>query len=136
MANKFLVPVVPSSVLTASHQIYVGCSISNASYLFPCKLHQLQRAQYYYLIQWIFSFKSLLFAFIHYLCVFTSDEQEPACSLKSALAKMTHCFTAAVIALFQGEYCPCSSFFIGLNKWKVPNPGSMVTVEGQFSQDW
>jgi len=41
--------------------IYLVCSKSNASYLFPCKLPQIQRVQNHYLTVHILSYKTLFF---------------------------------------------------------------------------
>jgi len=39
----------------------VGCSECTASYLFPWKLEEIQRAQYHYVIEQILSYKALFF---------------------------------------------------------------------------
>ena len=59
---------------------YVVCSESNASYLFPWKLQEIQRAQQQYLIEQILSYKTLFFIIVkNYLCIFASDEQKLMC---------------------------------------------------------
>ena len=37
---------------------------------------------------------------------------------------MTRCFTAAMMALLLGKCCPCSSSFIGQNRWKSEGTNS------------
>ena len=60
---------------------------------------------------------------------------------KSAPVEMTCCFTAAMMVLLLGRYCPHSPSFISLNRWKSggltpsPNLEYMVGMIGQFSQD-
>jgi len=54
---------------------YIGCLKSNASYLFPWKLQQIQRAQKHYLIEQILSYETLFFNTVNTI----SHEQEPAC---------------------------------------------------------
>jgi hypothetical protein len=54
----------------------------------------------------------------HWLCIFTSDEQESACcSHKAAPAEDTHFLTAVMMVSLSGKCCPHSPF-IGLNRWK------------------
>ena len=48
-------------VAEADEEIYVGCSKSNASYLFPRKLQQTRRAQKHCLIEQILSCKTQFF---------------------------------------------------------------------------
>jgi len=49
---------------------------SNASYLFPWKLQQMQRAQYHYLIEQILSYKTLVFNKVTTISIITTDELE------------------------------------------------------------
>jgi len=50
-----------SNLLASLDSIYVGCSKSNASYLFPWKMHCMQRAQQLRLIEKILCYKIQLF---------------------------------------------------------------------------
>ena len=61
---------------------YIGHFESNASYLFPWTLQQVQRAQQHYLVEQILSYEALIFQHSHYhqLCIFTSHVQEPSCN--------------------------------------------------------
>jgi len=62
--------------------VYVDCSENNACYLFLWKLQQILRAQKCCLIEQILSYKILFFNITNgrwWLCIFTSEEQEPSC---------------------------------------------------------
>jgi len=51
---------------------------------------------------------------------FDSDEQEPACHVpKNLHQRVTHCFTAAEMALLLGKCCPCSPSSISLRRSNV-----------------
>ena len=87
--------------------IYTGGITFGSAYLFPWKLHQMQRAQSHYLIEHILSYTTL-FQHSHHqqLCIFTSNEQElhdalikictsggDPLSLLPLLQRTTHCLT-------------------------------------------
>ena len=67
------------SAYTNTHMHWhIGCCESNTSHLFPWKLQQIQRTQKHYLIEKILS---TIFQHSHHqeLCIFASNEEEPAC---------------------------------------------------------
>lgn len=56
--------------------IYIGHYKSNASYIFPRKLKQIQRPKKYYLLEAIFIYKVLFSNIVNITYIFTSNEQE------------------------------------------------------------
>lgn len=83
---------------------YAGHSESNSSYLSLWKRQQIQRAQWYYLMEQILSYKMVFFRSPHqWLCGFPSDEQDPPChtstgdtpSLLAGFTRTTHLLNRA-----------------------------------------
>jgi len=92
----------PSKV-TYTRLIYVGLSISNASYLFPWKQPQIQRAQYHYLIEQILSYKTLFFNIV----ITTSY------AFSLVMNKSLHA-TLVKICTSRGDHCHCHQY------WNTP----------------
>ena len=75
----------------------------------------------------------------HYLCTFTSNEQEPAChTLQSAPAETTLCFTAAVTAITRKRFPMHTHLSSAQTDWRkeAPNVDYAEGVVRQPSQDW
>ena len=88
--------------------IYMGCSESNASYLFPWKLQQMQRTQEHYLIEQILSYRTLFFNTVSTISSAISPEQELACHSCKNLHQWRWC-TAAVATVEKHHPLPhCS----------------------------
>jgi len=98
---------------------YMGYSKSNASCLSPWKWQQILRAQEYYLIEKILSYKTIFFNIVTIISyILLPDQlQEPACHAYSICTSRGNPLFHLKVSLL-GKCCPHSPSFIGLNRWK------------------